>query len=924
MSDGYDAFLSYSRTDGDVARRLQQGLERIGSRRSELPVVSMFRDETDLPPSSSLIDSIAEQMAESRSVILLCSPRSAGSRFVGEELELWRQLADSPPILVRTDGDLTWNNETGRFDTARSSAMHPAAVGWWDAEPSWIDWPTRPSGSQRKRLTDEERSAVEEVAAAVLGRPLREIRNVEVRNRRRQLWITRIVAAIVAVLAAVAVVAFSQARQNAEEATQQADLATSTALGVTARQVFETDPVVAMLLAVEAATFADTAEARAALFEVGVRAGQLGQTRQANPLGRPDKVAVDSDGQLLFVSYLGERTVEVIEPTDRGRLPVGTGIELPSPPLGIGYRAADDRFLSVGFGGDFNVFDGQTGRFEQSSVALPAGLGAAVFSQDGEYFAVVDPETVSMVTFGSTRDPASATTVNAATIEHLAISNRGIAGTVRQGTISLWAAGQQTPAAEWFDPAVFTIGFASTGSVLGAGGVDGRLRTYDVDAALESESATPSFGLSRPAFALFDIAGQGHRGSIVDIAAGPGGAFWTAGNDGVLVGWSPRGLPVIDYELAHGGGTVALAAAERGQVSVGANGSVQWRDDDLGRVIHRDARIERFINVADRSGLGSATVLVAGNGALLEVGGDADEISEVDIGGLLDPVVWTAMDATDQFIAVGAGTGQVEVRNREDGRLIGRTTRTAPVSYVEIVGDELLVGDRAIPELARLTLDETLTQIGSLTNPDAPAVFANNFGIFAGAAAEDGGTVAAAYGPFGDVFFQRRNGAVESVRLGDGRTGIQNLSISPDETTLAVVRGGTGAVELWDLDALDQQGRALDTLFGQTLVIGFIDAETLVVGGTGGWLQLWDVGTGESIGSPVRAHDSDLVGVTIDRDQRSMLTTSTSSVVWWNLDERNWRLRLCLAAGRPLSEEEWQRFLPDRPYRRTCDSVVAD
>ncbi|MEM9654530.1 MAG: WD40 repeat domain-containing protein [Actinomycetota bacterium] len=277
---------------------------------------------------------------------------------------------------------------------------------------------------------------------------------------------------------------------------------------------------------------------------------------------------------------------------------------------------------------------------------------------------------------------------------------------------------------------------------------------------------------------------------------------------------------------------------------------------------------------------------------------------------------------TDEFIAVGAATGQVEVRNRDDGQLVGQTIRTAPVSFVEIVGDELLVGDRALPELARLALDPSLTQTGSLTHADAPQPFANNFGIFAGAVAENGDVTAAAYGPFGDIFLQRTDGPVEAVRLGDGRTGIQTMSISPDGTTLAAVRGGSGVVELWNLDALDQQGRALDTLFGQTLVLGFIDAQTLVIGGTGGWLQLWDVATGEAIGSPVRAHDSDLVGVTINRQQRSMITSSTSSVVWWNLEESTWPRRLCLAAGRPLSESEWQRFVPDREYRRTCDEIV--
>ena len=43
------------------------------------------------------------------------------------------------------------------------------------------------------------------------------------------------------------------------------------------------------------------------------------------------------------------------------------------------------------------------------------------------------------------------------------------------------------------------------------------------------------------------------------------------------------------------------------------------------------------------------------------------------------------------------------------------------------------------------------------------------------------------------------------------------------------------------------------------------------------------------------------------------LTTS------WDLDEAHWQAQACAAAGRNLTQEEWDRYLPDAgPRRATC------
>ncbi len=38
----------------------------------------------------------------------------------------------------------------------------------------------------------------------------------------------------------------------------------------------------------------------------------------------------------------------------------------------------------------------------------------------------------------------------------------------------------------------------------------------------------------------------------------------------------------------------------------------------------------------------------------------------------------------------------------------------------------------------------------------------------------------------------------------------------------------------------------------------------------------------------------------------------------WNVEPGAWKRHACSVAGRNLTREEWQQFLPDRRYRAVC------
>lgn len=113
----YTAFLSYSHKDAAAAGRLHRKLETyrlprrlVGAETARGPVperlAPIFRDREELPAATDLSETVKEALAQSGALIILCSPNSAGSLWVAEEIETFRRLHPDRPILAAVlDGD---------------------------------------------------------------------------------------------------------------------------------------------------------------------------------------------------------------------------------------------------------------------------------------------------------------------------------------------------------------------------------------------------------------------------------------------------------------------------------------------------------------------------------------------------------------------------------------------------------------------------------------------------------------------------------------------------------------------------------------------------------------------------------------------------------------------------------------------------
>jgi len=123
---GYDAFISYSRRDLPFARKLEAAL-RAYRPPKDLAVpqryLRVFRDENDFH-GPEYRASLERALNKSAKLIVICSPSSASSAFVGEEIELFARIRGKEHIIpVLLDG--IPNNEAKEGNADRRAFPDP-------------------------------------------------------------------------------------------------------------------------------------------------------------------------------------------------------------------------------------------------------------------------------------------------------------------------------------------------------------------------------------------------------------------------------------------------------------------------------------------------------------------------------------------------------------------------------------------------------------------------------------------------------------------------------------------------------------------------------------------------------------------------------------------------------------------------------
>lgn len=294
----YDAFLSYSyAVDGPaLAPAVQHGLSRLAKPWYRPRALNIFRDQTGLEASPGLGAAIEAALAKSRFFLLMASPESAQSIWVGREVEYWRLNREQATFLiVLTSGTINWDESKNDFDWEQTTALPRQLSGWFEAEPLWVNLTWARSETQLSVRHSRFRSELASLAAPIHGKPKEALDSEDVRLHRNAVRARRGAIGALSLLTVIAMVLGLTAARQQTEAEQQRDRSLSRELATRSENIGDNDPALARLLSLAAWKVSETPEAQVGM----LRAAAL-PSRGVLPVGgSADAVTYSEDGKTL-------------------------------------------------------------------------------------------------------------------------------------------------------------------------------------------------------------------------------------------------------------------------------------------------------------------------------------------------------------------------------------------------------------------------------------------------------------------------------------------------------------------------------------------------------------------------------------------------------------------------------------------------
>jgi len=889
----FRAFISYSHADELWAKWLHGALERyrvprplVGrvTPRGVVPrrLLPIFRDRDELPGSPSLADEIADSLARSKSLIVICSPKAAASKYVGSEIvNFKRRGLESHILCLLVDG------EPHATDKPESGALEalPAAIRYRVNGAGQItDERDEPLAADVRPGKDSRADAKLKIIAGMLGVGFDELKR---RESRRQ-FLRRLQASVASLVILATVAGIWWNRQQALEGQQR--ITASQKLAAQSAEYAKQRPDLSSLLALAALDVSDTAEARDAVFAAAAQINQPIATIRDIASGKPATVKFSADGKTLAVGT-ASGNVTLWDVAYARKLGGNKGHA--DTVTALAFSPDHQTLASGSLDGTVVLWD--TRSFTKRKELKPAAgrVLDVAFARDGTTLRTASERGVVLWRVG---DGARIAGVPSA------IPSNNTVGLNQDGTrvgvsgdwLLVWHADTDKLLATMKPPAgrfITRFAFSRDGRTVMTVDSEGAVVTWEADTGRKIREVGPAPGTASDVQQIAIAADA-------SVVARYGGAITISD----LTRNTSAAFPIARDERAE-----CLAVTEDGQriAWCGEHGAVS--------ILDRNARPFRTAfsapDLKGVHGLGFSP-----DGALLASGGAGGTVILWNLDGR-EKALLRGKGLTISSVAFGAND-TIAAGVRHGAVTVWRTsTPDTPTSLSDaggIIGSQIAFSSDgttlASATYETITLWDTKSwqSTGTLKNPATARRIAFHPKEALLACANSDGTLT-----LWDTAAQKR---VATLQAHQGE--VMGLAFSSDGKKLASA-GRDGTVIVWDAQTRTPLSRfdALDEIFS----IAFSpDGKLLAHGGDNGRVVLRDVQDFRQRVA-IREHRATVSALVFSPDGRSLASTDGDSLIVWNdLDPAAWKRRACLNAGRDLTEDEWKMFRGEGARRTLC------